>query len=369
MNVLARARGALFGSVLASLLLALVLTTVVLAVTGTNPLDAFGEIWTGATTRNGPRTTLDRATPIIGMALAVALPLRVGTINLGVEGQMVVGGWAAAVIAINLGGPGPLVIAASFLGGAVAGALWAAVPALTQVRLGVPILIASLLLNTPARALTSWLTKNVVGDPTATSISTAKLPDAARMPRLPFLADASASFVVVIALAVAIALYVNYTSAGYQATMSGLNLRFARYGGVRVDRQTVATMLASGAVSGIVGAHLVLGQAGRFVDGDLPGTGFAWTGLLVCLLGASRVGPIVAGGLFIAFVQTGGEAMQRKLGVSAQLAQMMLATVILAIAVRVAFPAVLRGRAGPQTPGASAPDAPPETATPHVTVS
>ena len=78
-------------------------------------------------------------------------------------------------------------------------------------------------------------------------------------------------------------------------------------------------MLASGAVSGIVGAHLVLGQAGRFVDGDLPGTGFAWTGLLVCLLGASRVGPIVAGGLFIAFVQTGGEAMQRKLGVSAQL--------------------------------------------------
>ena len=106
-NVLARARGALFGSVLASLLLALVLTTVVLAVTGTNPLDAFGEIWTGATTRNGPRTTLDRATPIIGMALAVALPLRVGTINLGVEGQMVVGGWAAAVIAINLGGPGP----------------------------------------------------------------------------------------------------------------------------------------------------------------------------------------------------------------------------------------------------------------------
>lgn len=340
--VVDRVRSLALSSVVASLLLAVALTTVVLAVTGTSPSAAFGEIWRGATTGNGPRTVADRATPIIGMALAVSLPLRTGTINLGVEGQMIVGGWCAAVVGINLGAPQPVLLVACFAGGAAGGALWAAIPALTQVRLQVPILISSLLLNTPARALTSWLTDNVVADPAATSISTAKLPDAARVPTLGWFAGASASAVVVAAVALAIAVYNSRTAPGYQSLMTGLNQRFARYGGVGVERQTLVTMLASGGVAGLVGAHLVAGQAGRFVDGDLSGTGFAWTGLLVCLLGASRVLPMLAGGAFIAFLQTGGQSMERKLGVSQQLTQMLLATVILAIAVRVAFPSFLR---------------------------
>jgi len=78
----------------------------------------------------------------------------------------------------------------------------------------------------------------------------------------------------------------------------------------------------------------VLGQAFRFVDNDLAGTGFAWTGLLVTLLALHRPWPILAAGVFFAGLQVGGLAMQRSANVSWQLAQVLQAAVILALSLR-----------------------------------
>lgn len=330
-----RAFDALASPVAASIVLAILVAGVIIAVSGANPITAYTEIWNGAVTGNGPRTLINRAIPIVGLGLAVSIPFRAGIINIGIEGSMVVGGFAASLVAINLDAPGAIVMVVSFLAGAAAGALWSLLPALAQTELQLPILISGLLLNEPARALTSYLTKNYFADPAATSTSTRQIPAPARIPSVGWVLDASATLFVVVALVVLIALFNNRTAPGYQNYMSGLNLRFSRYGGVHAKRQILLSMVTGGAIAGVVGAHLVLGQAFRFVDGDLPGTGFAWTGLLVCLLAANRAVPILVAGVLFAGLQVGGLAMQRNAGVSSQVAQVIQAVLILALAMRV----------------------------------
>ncbi len=324
-----------YSPVTSSLVLAFVVVGLIILASGANPFSAYAEMWSGATSGSGPRTVVNRAVPIVGMALAISIPFRTGIINLGGEGQMVIGGFVGAITAINLPGPGSFVIAVSFVAGAAAGALWALLPALGQTWLQLPILISSLLLNAPARALASYLTKYYFADPAATSTATVSIPADNRIPAPDWLSGATVTSLFILVLVVALGLYNTRTVGGYESLISGLNLQFSRYGGVDSARQTILSMAAGGAIAGAVGTHLVLGQAFRFVDGDLVGTGFAWTGLLVTLLAMHRAWPILAAGLFFAGLQVGGLAMQRTAGVSWQLAQVLQAVVILALAMRI----------------------------------
>ncbi len=329
-----RLTAAAFSPVTSSLLLSFVAVAAIIVATGQNPVTAYSEMWKGATSGSGPRTVINRAIPIVGMAIAISIPFRAGIVNLGAEGQMIVGGLAAALTAIYLPGPAPLIIIMSFLAGAAAGVLWALLPALAQIHLSLPILISSLLLNAPARALTSYLVRHYFLDRKANSTTTVAIPEATKIPTLDWMSGASATVFLIVAIVALVALFNERTAPGYESYMSGLNLRFSRYGGVNVARQTIVTMAAGGAIAGLVGAHIILGQAFRFLDGDLAGTGFAWTGLLVSLLAMHRPVPALAAGVFFAALQVGGLAMQRSAGVSWQLAQVLQAVVILALAMR-----------------------------------
>ncbi|MGH8959182.1 MAG: ABC transporter permease [Acidimicrobiia bacterium] len=321
-------------SVAFSILSALVIGAVVIALSGTNPLLAYQEMVDGALTGSGLRNTVARMIPIVGMGLALSIPFRAGVINLGGEGQMVLGGLAGTLTAIYLPGPPPLVMVASVLAGAVAGSFWAFLAAAGQIWLKLPILISSLLLAYPARAITSYLVRFPFADPTVTSSSTVPVPNASRIPKLPLFGGVSASIILLALFLVAIAIFNQRTVAGYETRMTGLNSRFSRYGGVGVDRQVVWVMVASGAISGVIGTHLVVGETYRFLDGDLVVTGFAWTGLLVTLLASHRPLPMLAAGAFFAALQIGGLAMQRNVNVPWQIALVLQAVVIVVLASR-----------------------------------
>jgi general nucleoside transport system permease protein len=322
-----------------SVVLALLIGAVVIGATGTNPGLAYGEMVQGVVHASGLRNTIGRMIPIVGMALAISIPFRSGVINLGGEGQMIVGGLAGTLTAIYASGPSWLVILLSLVMGMLAGAMWAALPAFGQTWLKLPILIASLLLNYPARALTGYLVRFPFADPTVTSSSTVPVPVANRIPKLPILGGVSASLTLLILLLVGVALFNRRTVPGYETRMTGLNSRFSRYGGVAVDRQVIWVMLASGAIAGMIGTHLVVGETHRFLDGDLVATGFAWSGLLVTLLAGHRPGPMLAAGGFFAALQIGGFAMQRSVDVPWQIAQVLQAVVIIMVAGRFVLPA------------------------------
>jgi simple sugar transport system permease protein len=320
--------------VISSVVIAFLLGAVIIAITGKDPLFAYQEMLTGAVTGSGLRNTLGRAIPIVGMALALAITFRAGVINLGGEGQMVVGGLAGTLTAIYFPGPGVLVVPLSILTGMAAGAAWAMLPTFGQLRLRLPILITSLLLNYPARALTGYLVRFVFEDPLVTSASTVQVPEAHRMPKLPIFGGVSISLFVLVGVVAAVSYFNRRAVSGYEIGITGLNPRFARYGGVKVDRQTFRVMLVSGAVAGAIGTHLIISDTLRFLDGDLVVAGFAWTGLLVTLLAINRPWPILAAGAFFAALQSGGLAMQRTAEVPWQLAQVLQAVVIVALAAR-----------------------------------
>src|SRR5690606_8328341 len=93
--------------------------------------------------------------------------------------------------------------------------------------------------------------------------------------------------------------------------------------------------LAAGAVSGVIGTHMVIGDAYRYVDGEIVVAGVAWTGLMVSLLAVNRPLPILAAGTFFSAPPLGGLAMQRNSGVSWQIAQVIQAVVIVALSARI----------------------------------
>ncbi|OJU66482.1 MAG: hypothetical protein BGO05_15400 [Rhizobiales bacterium 63-7] len=135
---------------------------------------------------------------------------------------------------------------------------------------------------------------------------------------------------------VAIAVIVNDRSGvnGFEWRITGLNPRFAQYSGTNLPRQTQRVAFLSGALAGLAGALLILGQQYRFTDGALLAPGYTWSGLMAAVLAmASPVATVVVS-VFFAALQVGGFAMERTLGLPAVLTWVLQALIILCLAAR-----------------------------------
>ncbi len=301
-------------------------------VSGADPIEAYKQIVVGALAPGNLPNTLNWATPLVGMTLAAAIPLRGGMINLGGDGQMVIGGLVGATIPLVLPLPGPLAALVALIGAALAAGLYASLAAWGETRHRIPMLISSLLLSYPAVGLVSYLVRFPLRDMTTGLPQTALVPVAARLPQM--FGAANAGLLVIAAVAAVVVFIDRRAVIGYELRMRGKNARFAGYGGVRLDRQAMGAMFASGAIAGLVGAIVVLGSQFRFIDGALLTPAYPWSGLMAALLaGGEPVGAIIAG-LFFAALQTGGFAMQRETSVPRVLTLVLQAIVILFLAVR-----------------------------------
>jgi general nucleoside transport system permease protein len=299
---------------------------------GANPLVAYGEIVVGALRPDNLANTLNWATPLVGMTLAAAIPLRGGMINLGGDGQMVLGALVGALLPLALPLPGPLALILALIAAALAGGLYAALAALGETRLRIPMLISSLLLSYPAVGVASYLARFPFRDVSTGLPQTALVPEAARLPIL--VAPANAGLLIIAALAALFVLIDRRSVAGYELRMRGLNARFAGYGGVALERQALGAMFASGAIAGLVGAIVVLGEQFRYIDGAVLTPSYTWSGLMAALLAGGEPVGAIAAGLFFAALQTGGFAMQRETSVPRVLTLVLQAIVILFLAVR-----------------------------------
>jgi general nucleoside transport system permease protein len=316
---------------LAVLFSALVGGALVLA-SGHNPVRAYADMVQGSLSLGSLPDTLNWATPLVGMTLVAAIPLRGGMVNLGGDGQLVVGGLIGALAPFVLPGPGSIVAAAALAAAAVGAGLYASLAAWGETRHGISMLISSLLLSYPAIGVTSYLARFPLRDVTTGLPQTAMVPAAARLYALSGALNVGS--LIIAGIAVAAVIVDQRTVAGYELRMRGKNLRFAGYGGVNLDRQAVLTMFASGTIAGLVGAIVVLGSQFRFIDGALLTPAYTWSGLMAALLvGGEPVGAVVAG-FFFAALQTGGFAMQRDTSVPRVLSLVLQAIVILFLAMR-----------------------------------
>ena len=324
-----------FLPVLVAVLVGFAVSGIVAYTVGQSPLTMLRELILGAFVGPQLGETVARAVPLVGMTLCAAIPLRAGMVNLGGDGQLVLGGCAAALIALYLPIPeGPRIVAA-LLGGAVVGGAYASLAALGENIAHVPMLISSWLLAYPAKAFCAWLVRTPqFHDPVTAWPATYRIAHGMRLTTLFPGTPITQGFILIAILSALVIFMDRRSTLGFEIRMRGINERFARYGGVGLERQTVLIMFASGAIAGLVGAILVLGSQFRFTDNALTAPQYGWSGTLAALLaGGEPMAAVVAGFLFAA-LQTGGFAMERSVQIPRVLTMVLESVIILFLSMR-----------------------------------
>lgn len=287
----------------------------------------------------GSDTTLRWLGPLLLTGVAGAIAFRDGAFNLGLDGQIYLGGAASAAVTLTLQSSVPpwLVLLLATAAGIVGGACGASIPAILRLRWGVPELISTLVLNPVCLLFVSFL---VQGGPLASGASqghTESSPVFDRAVWLPALwpgSLASISVALAVALWIVVALYYRYTVWGFESKLYGAAPRFSFYAGVANSTVFVRAMIASGAVAGLVGSFEVLGVQHRLAKGFNPGLGF--DGVAVALVaGSSIVGVGLVAALF-AVLRNAGELSQINLGIPPELVNVLFAIVVLATSVQIA---------------------------------
>jgi ABC-type uncharacterized transport system permease subunit len=314
MSVLRRVGLALFAPVLA-LVVALVISTLVMAVLGVNPFEVFRVMLDFGETPSQQVTqivvVLNRAMPLFLAGLAVAVAFRMGLFNIGVEGQYRLATILAAGVGAAVALPGPLHVLLIIVTAMVVGAAWASIVAVLKVTRGVSEVISSIMLNFVALGLASYLLTGPLRGPDQGSIvSTEQIAESGWLPSLNGLLGALGlaepprqlyGFLpIAVVVGVVLAVLLNRTRFGFDLNASGLSPSAATASGVDARRMVVKAMLLSGGVAGLIGLPDLFGATHAYTTNFTSGLGFL--GIAVALLGRNRPGGIAVAALLFAFL-------------------------------------------------------------------
>lgn len=307
---------------------ALAVGAVMLLILGVNPLVAYSALVEGAFgSKNALADTLVKATPLLLVGTGICIAFRGGVINIGGEGQLVVGAVAATLVGLSLpDASGWVVIPLALLVGFLAGAIWGGIPGVLKAYFNVNEILSTIMMNQIAVQGMNFLLRGPMIDPVQLEAAS-KIPQTARLSRLfdlprlvPTRLHLGAALAVLVAILVFIVLW--RTIIGYRIRAVGLNPHASRYAGINVQRYLVLSLLLSGALGGLAGAVQVYGVHHRmFTDGSATGfTGSAgFNGIVAALFGQLHpLGTIPASFLFGALL-VGANAMQRAVQVPSAL--------------------------------------------------
>ena len=309
-------------------LAALAFGALMLMILGANPLEAFGALIDGAFgSANALADTVVKATPLLLVGLGICISFRGNVINLGGEGQMIIGALVATALGLAFPDwPGALMIPMAMLAGFLGGAIWGGIPGALKAYFNASELLSTIMMNAIAVQLMNFLLSGPMIDPVQAS-KASKIPQTARLakafdlPRLvPTRLHLGAFIAVVLAFLVYILLW--RTTLGYRIRAVGQNPRASRYAGIDVKKQIVLALFLSGAFAGLAGAIQVFGVNHRMItDGSATGfTGSAgFNGIVAALFGQLHpLGTIPASFLFGALL-VGANKMQRAVQVPSAL--------------------------------------------------
>jgi simple sugar transport system permease protein len=306
---------------LISLLLSFVVGALFLWAAGGDPIDSYVHIaQAGFGSSYALSDTLVKATPLIFCGLGALIAFRTRLWNLGGEGQLLIGAWAAAGVALSA--RGSTTASASFglllmmaLAAGVSGAAWAGICGALRVTLGVSELLCSLMLNYIALLFVRYF---VFGPWSEGGFPlTAMFPRAAWLPRLsdlserlPFLQGVTVHLGLPLALFCALGLALLFARSrwGFALRVLGGNPRAALLGGLAVRRDTLLVLLLSGALAGLAGMSEVAGVVHRLSDRFSPGYGF--TAVIIAWLAKLEPLAVVPVALLLGGLLVGGKAIQ-----------------------------------------------------------
>ncbi|TQN41451.1 nucleoside ABC transporter membrane protein [Blastococcus colisei] len=336
---------ALFGPVLA-VLVALVISALVIALIGENPLSALRVMLDlGDSPSQQVQSIvviLNRAVPLFLAGLAVSIAFRMGLFNIGVEGQYRIATIVAAAVGAAVVLPGPLHVLLIVVVAMLVGALWAGIVGVLKVTRGVSEVISSIMLNFIALGTASFLlTGPFRGSPEGASvITTREIPESGWFPSLNGLltgmglaeprTELFGFLVVAIVVGVAIAVLLERTRFGFDLRATGLSPSAATASGVDARGMVVKTMLLSGAVAGLIGLPDLLGDSRAFGTEFTAGLGFL--GIAVALLGRNSPVGVAVAALLFAFLDRAALPLQFA-DIPASVVTIIQGTIVLAVVI------------------------------------
>lgn len=292
-------------------LLALAVGALILLIFGENPVTAYGALLKGALgSKRTIAETMLSTTPLLLGGLAVAVGFRCGLFNMGVEGQIVLGGLLPAYLGYAVSLPWYLHLPLVLASGILAGAVWGAIPGYLKARYRIHEVITTIMLNYIAFAIGGYMV--AVGGPmkaVGESLpASPKILETARLPRLLEGTRLTGGIFIALAVAVLVWIFLFKTRLGFKLRAVGLNPDAADNAGISPQRFTVLAMVLSGALGGLAGAVEVLGVHYRFFENFSPGYG--WDAIAVALLGLLHPAGVTAAAFLLGALRSGSVAMQ-----------------------------------------------------------
>jgi len=294
-----------------SIISALVVSMLIIIIAGRDPIMIFEKMLQGTLgSAYGTGQVLFRTTTLILVGLAVALPFKVRLFNIGAEGQLQMGAFAAAMTGAMLPPTLPSLSAVSLCVVAAmgAGACWAILAGVLKVRFGVNEVIATIMLNFIAQGITGYLLTYHFAVPS--TVHTTPVIDAAVIPSLHsvtgFFAKSPANFSALLSPCVALLFWVILFKSrfGFEMRATGLQPEAAKYGGINAGMHTLTAMGIGGAAAGLGAANILLGYKHYYEAGMTGGIGF--TGIAVALLAGAHPLWIMLSALFFGLLEYGG---------------------------------------------------------------
>ena len=335
---------------LIAVLAAFIVGGIVVALIGDSPFQTYRLLIGSAFSwPDGIGYTLFYATPLIFTGLAVAIAFRCGLLNIGAEGQLYIGAFAAAWVGIKFGGWSawallPMCMLAAIVGGAI----WGGIPGLLKARFGSHEVINTIMLNFIAVALVSYFTQYHYKTPGDAILETVPIGNGAHIarlgkfiPGLPERIPLNLAFILAIVACVLVYIFLWKTKWGYEIRATGANPSAAEYGGISIRKQIILAMAISGGLAGMVGINEVLGYRYRYYDGFSANYGFV--GIAVALLGRNHpIGVFLAAILFAILLRGGIFVDAYTVHVSKDIVDMLQGIVIVFVAAEAAFRGPIR---------------------------
>ncbi|MGF0096495.1 ABC transporter permease [Peptoniphilus sp. SGI.035] len=311
-----------------AIVLGILIGSIILLISGTNPIEAYKVIFLGAFGK--PKYiswTIVKAVPLVLTGLSVAFAFNTGLFNIGAEGQYIVGSIGALVVGLLLDLPPVIHGIVALIVGALCGYLWGAIVGVLKAKFEVNEVISSIMMNWIGFYLSNYLLsfpilRNIESDnsyPIRKSASIKILGEwkmseggKAFLAQNKFLRDIlnpPVNFGIIIAIVAAIVIWyiLKKTTLGYELRAVGFNQKAAEYGGININKSIVKSMGIAGFLAGLAGAITVLG-----VSGDIgmmaAQEGYGFDGMAVALIaGNSPIGTIPAALLYAGLTYGGGK--------------------------------------------------------------
>lgn len=318
------------------ILFAFVVGGIVIAAIGENPFVTYGTLVKKSLfTWNGFLNTLHYAGPMILTGLAIAVTFKANIYNMGVEGSLLLGAFAAGIFGAKVQDlPSVPMKMLCLLIGILSGMLFALIPAILKVKFRADEMVVTMMMNYALAKILEFLATGVFRDNGNGYVCTPVISDNAMFSRIFGRSRLTLFFLIVVIVLILMWIVMKKSKLGYEITAMGQNFEFAEATGMKVGNKIILLMLISGALGGLAGAGWMLEDQYRYTLSFSGSPGLGWDGMLIALLGHHNPVGILVAAIFYAALKTGSDSINMYTNVPKEIVAMIQGLLVLFLAVQ-----------------------------------